>query len=230
MDISSAPSRMTEKDLAYIKDRVIIKSLKLTFEDGSSASDVWNFIISKEYGTVTHDHTNIPQGTVWLMRSKSTKVKAYKARLEEMKFGKFPDTKSGRAAAKGSSAIAPTNLTVGTFDYYLSLPSSTRGAQRFGQLMYLLESLSKVNSMTHGEFKHLKAFRLSEFMSRAQLSVALTLPQPVVTEAEHKKRWLNGHFDDFHVRHNNDWMPLVATITGTKTEGADLIYNRSFEL
>jgi hypothetical protein len=40
MDISSAPSRMTEKDLAYIKDRVIIKSLKITFEDGSSASDV----------------------------------------------------------------------------------------------------------------------------------------------------------------------------------------------
>lgn len=226
----SATEKMTEREISYLKDNITIKSVKFRFEDGTTITDVWDYITKSEYGTVTNDHTNIPQGAVWLLRSRSTKVKSHQRRVESMKYGKFPDTKEGKSDAKGASAIAPTNLTVGTFDYYLSLPASTRGAQRFGQLMYILENLAQSDNTLHGELNNLTAFRVTDFLSRVQLAVALTLPQPVSNEKEYQKRWHHGKFDDFHVRYNNDWQPLLVEIKGTGSFGFDMLYDRTFEL
>jgi hypothetical protein len=221
---------MSERELNYLKDNITIKSAKFSFLDGTSITDVWDYITKSEYTNVTNDHTNIPQGAVWLLRSRSTKVKLHQRRVESMKYGKFPDTAEGKSNAKGASAIAPTNLTVGTLEYYLDLPASTRGAQRFGQIMYILENLAKSDNVMHGELNHLTAFRITDILSRVQLAVALTLPQPVANETEYQKRWHRGKFDDFHVRYNNDWQPLIVEINGTSTFGFNMLYSRTFEL
>jgi hypothetical protein len=198
-----------------------IVALHLSYRPGQDASVVWDYVTSREYGpNIGDNHTNVPQALAWYFRGKAGQGAEYREWTAEVMNGVYkPDNRSGTKSStgKGATATAPTNLTVGRLDYMLSLSARTRGGNRFKALMALMNALDSLQASP--DLASLRGFRITEFMSRAQLSTLLSTPDPMLNDNAHRAFWLNMEADRFRVSNNSTWTPLHVHVVAASTFG-----------